>query len=69
MDTKWNFELGEIVYLRTDKEQIERIVTERKEQIGGSTLYGLSTDLTFSFHYPIEISRDYDECKVLDLKK
>lgn len=69
MNTNWEFGLGQVVYLRTDKDQLQRIVTERKEQLGGSTLYGLSTDLTFSWHYGLEISEEYDECQVLNLTK
>ena len=66
--TEWLFELGDIVYLATDPEQLERIVTELKEQIGGTTQYGLSTDLVFSFHYGIEIAREFDELKALNIK-
>ena len=67
--TNWEFELGSIVYLSTDPEQLERIVTERKEQIGGSTQYGLSTDLVFSFHYGVEISSEFNNLKALNLRE
>jgi hypothetical protein len=67
--TKWAFELGQTVYLSTDPEQIERIVTERKEQIGGTTQYGLSTDLVFSFHYAVEINPEFDELKALNVRE
>jgi len=67
--TKWDFELGSTVYLKTDPEQFERLVTERKEQIGGTKLYGLSTDLVFSYHYGVEVSAEYDELKALNIKQ
>jgi len=66
--TKWEYKLGDIVYLSTDPEQIERIVTERKEQIGGTLQYGLSTELVFSFHYGIEITPEYDELKAMNIR-
>lgn len=67
--TKWHFELGDTVYLKTDTEQLERIVTERKEQIGGTKQYGLSTDLIFSFHYHVEVSNDFNELIVLNIRE
>lgn len=67
--TNWEFELGSIVYLSTDPEQLERIVTERKEQIGGSKLYGLSTELVFSHHYGVEISSEFNNLKALNLRE
>lgn len=65
----FEFELGEVVYLKTDSEQLERIVTERKDIIGGSKQYGLSTDLIFSFHYAAEITREYNTLKALKIRE
>jgi len=67
--TDWDFELGETVYLTTDPDQLERIVTERKEQIGGTLSYGLSTELLLSYHYAVEMGREYDELKALDIRE
>lgn len=57
------FSIGEIVYLRTDEEQHQRIVTEFKIMSGNLVFYGLNRGLEFSFHTETEISRS----KVLQL--
>lgn len=67
-NTNWQFELGQIVYLRTDPEQLERMVTERKETVGGGTQYGLSHELLLSYHYGVEIDTDFDELKVMQIR-
>lgn len=67
--TKWAFELGQTVYLSTDPEQLERIVTERKEHIGGTKSYGLSHELLLSYHYAAEITKDFNELKALNVRE
>lgn len=60
------FEIGEIVYLKTDIEQRERIVTgimQRPESIS----YYLSINENESCHYSIEITRYKDILKQLDI--
>jgi hypothetical protein len=67
--TTWEFDLGQLVYLRTDTEQLARIVTERKEEIGGTKSYGLSHELVFSFHYAVEITEEYSDLVKLGINK
>lgn len=58
IDNKYDF--GQIVYLKTDKEQKPRIVT--RITIGPSMylLYELSSEINTSPHYEMEISPDKD---------
>lgn len=65
--TEWDFEQGETVYLKTDEEQLKRTVVERTEKYGGSKMYGLTFGVEFSFHYDIEITKDYDPLKELGI--
>ena len=53
------FEIGQIVYLVTDKEQEKRMVTAIVERQSG-LLYELSCGLDISSHYDFEISADED---------
>lgn len=53
------FELGQVVYLVTDKEQEKRIVTAIVERQSGY-LYELSCGLDVTSHYDFEISSDED---------
>ena len=52
------FELGEIVYLRTDPTCEARIVTQLTVLFGGAIRYVLSCGTTDSCHYAEEITRD-----------
>lgn len=54
------FEISEIVYLITDKEQIRRVVTSIKVCPDSSLMYQLSSGTTASDHYDFEISRTED---------
>ena len=64
MVTNLKFKLGEIVYLKTDIEQLIRVITEIS--ISGNSMsdnvviYELSQNDESSRHYSIEISRDKD---------
>ena len=52
-------QLGDIVYLKTDKEQHGRIVTGICQRETGYN-YNLAFGITESWHYLIEISQDRD---------
>tara|TARA_R110000796_G_scaffold83590_2_gene182763 strand:+ start:748 stop:966 length:219 start_codon:yes stop_codon:yes gene_type:complete len=58
------FKLGETVFLRTDTEQLKRIITEI--QISGNSMnrsvamYELSQSENISKHYESEISKEKD---------
>ena len=54
------FKIGEIVYLKTDFEQLPRIVTGILMRPYG-LIYYLSNNTTETTHYQIEISKDVDE--------
>jgi hypothetical protein len=60
----WKFELGETVYLKTDTEQLQRMVTEIS--LSGSSMndhvviYELSQSDLSSKHYSAELSRNKD---------
>jgi hypothetical protein len=62
---KIKFKLGEIVYLKTDEEQLKRIVT--CIQLAGGSMddkvisYELSQGDTFSEHYDSEITKSVNE--------
>lgn len=59
IDTKFN--LGQIVYLVTDTEQLKRIVVCIEVMGGGGhVLYGLSQGTTYTRHYESEISDQVD---------
>lgn len=54
------YDIGQIVYLKTDPEQLKRIITRimiSPEGVG----YQLAHGSDASEHYDIEISRDQDE--------
>jgi len=51
------FEFGEIVYLKTDKEQNPRIVYMMKV-LQNEILYELACGTTVSTHYEFEISKE-----------
>jgi hypothetical protein len=52
------FELGETVYLKTDIEQLKRIVTKIGVQMGGLLTYQLCCGTEDGCHYECEISRE-----------
>ena len=53
---KSEYELGDMVYLKTDEDKNVRIITGIKFYIGGSILYTLCLNTTESMHYGIEFS-------------
>lgn len=52
------FELGQVVYLRTDEEHLPRIITGVKLHLGGGLSYELSQGANASMHYEPEISAE-----------
>lgn len=54
------FEIGELVYLKTDIEQIQRIITGINIKPLGAVLYNLACGTDETNHYGIEITRDRD---------
>ena len=58
----YKYEIGDLVFLRTDVEQKERLVTGI--QIRQKTvLYGLACETEETWHYEFEISRSKDLLK------
>ena len=57
------FDLGQLVYLKTDVEQHERIVTGIIFDLGGSYIYELSLGTDVSRHYEGEITAECDTLK------
>lgn len=53
-----NFDLGEIVYIKTDPEQLPRIITAIMQRVDGGMSYQLSQGEIYSFQYEVEISRE-----------
>jgi len=53
------FELGEIVYLKTDRDQLKRMISGATVRPGG-VLYHISCGPSESSHYFVEISKDID---------
>jgi hypothetical protein len=52
------FDLGELVYLITDEEQKQRMVTKIQIFLDGSVMYMLSMGTLNSDHYEKEISEE-----------
>jgi hypothetical protein len=59
-----DIDLGEIVYLITDKEQLPRMVTAVEFSINGAT-YKLSQCTSDSYHYRAEIAKEQDIIQML----
>lgn len=57
IDNKYTF--GDIIYLKTDKEQLPRIVTEIVIT-KGDLIYGVYAGVVYSKHYDYEISATID---------
>jgi hypothetical protein len=50
------FDIGQIVYLKTDEDQKPRMVTELKISANRGIMYALSAGASDTYHYAIEIS-------------
>jgi hypothetical protein len=56
----FEFQVGHIVYLKTDTEQAPRIVTGITLRPQGTIVYGLTHNTAETWHYAIEISSEKD---------
>jgi hypothetical protein len=56
---------GDHVYLKTDPDQRQWIITAIIIQAGGGVMYQLSHDTLSSNHYAVELSKDKDVLKTL----
>jgi hypothetical protein len=54
------FNIGDTVYLKTDKDQAKRIVTGINIRPGGTLIYVLTFETRESDHYDFEISETVD---------
>lgn len=52
------FDLGELVYLKTDEDQKQRMVTKISATLDGGLLYDLSCGTVITCHYEKEISEE-----------
>lgn len=52
------FDHGEIVYLKTDREQLPRLVSCIKVYVQGEVMYELISGTLSSVHYEFEISKE-----------
>ena len=66
MIIKNKFDIGEIVYLKTDQEQKARIVIGIQIRPTG-ILYILQLCTNETYHYDIEIQKDLDILKTLNI--
>lgn len=66
MEFKSKYGLAELVYLITDTDQLERMVTGVKFNLSG-TIYTLANGTNESFHYEAELSKEKDILKQLDI--
>lgn len=56
-------DLEDIVYLKTDPDQLSRMVTAISIKPTGAIMYGLSCGVNDSWHYAFEISEERDVIK------
>jgi len=56
MEFKTKYDLGQLVYLYTDTDQIERMVIACECRFNGFILYNLAFGASSSWHYEQEIS-------------
>ncbi|HDY88337.1 MAG TPA: hypothetical protein ENH82_09540 [bacterium] len=63
VDYTTKFDIGDVVYLKTDIDQLERIVTAITLRPNGCILYSLSLDTIETLHYDLEISTGKDILK------
>lgn len=52
------YEIGQVVYLKTDTEQIPRIVISIYVYKGGELLYKVASGTSTSEHYEFELSKE-----------
>lgn len=54
------FSFGQIVYLKTDKDQLPRMVTKMQVNSNMSVIYELSCGTQDTWHFAIEIAEERD---------
>lgn len=52
------YAIGDIVYLTTDTDQLERIITRITFSDRGNTVYEVCQGITASSHYEVELSTE-----------
>lgn len=62
------FKLGQIVYLKTDKDQLPRMVTSISLVINGTFRWSLACGTEDTYHYTEEISAEKDEMMSLGIE-
>lgn len=55
-----NFEMGQIVYLKTDTLQLPRIIVAIQVTADGGLLYRLCQGIEVDWHYEVEMSAEKD---------
>lgn len=55
---KNDYDIGDLVYLRTDKDQLPRIIIAIKIYKAGEIVYELISGTIQSTHYPFEMSTE-----------
>lgn len=60
------YDIGDMVYLKTDSFQHERMVTAIKVVHPNVCLYELSLGVNSSVHYDFEFSKEYDLTKKIN---
>ncbi len=60
MNHKLEFNIGDTVYLKTDIEQKQRIITSISLRPNGCVVYCIACVSTDTWHYGIEISKERD---------
>ena len=60
------FEIGQTVYLRTDKEQDARIVTGIRVRGGSTLVYDLSCGMVETCHFGMEMAAERNAVKVME---
>jgi len=66
MEIKTKYGFGDLLFLKTDPEQLSRIVTGVNIYPSG-IVYVLSLGANVSYHYEIEVTPKKDELKALGL--
>lgn len=63
-----DYDLGDIVFLKTDSEQKERIVTAIQKTPNG-IMYRLAQSTTDTWHYALEFTKEKDILKSMAIEK
>lgn len=55
------YDIGDTVYLTTDKEQLPRLITDIKISPGNVQMYEVMNGTTASRHYEMELSKEKND--------